>query len=130
MRDQYPGRVVAFKEPFKNIMQHTHFFLDPRQLWRLFLSSTMKAQGVYFGTDKIGHFTDMGMHYYRAFNKAKESGASDDAAIKKALCREAGKDRTFLRKVRPWWGHNYHFHVRIGCQPGSTESTSNATNAL
>ena len=44
-----------------------------------------------------------------------------NAAIKKALCREAGKDRTFLRKVRPWWGHNYHFHVRIGCQPGSPD---------
>ena len=44
-----------------------------------------------------------------------------NAAIKKALCREAGKDRAFLHKVRPWWGHNYHFHVRIACQPGSPE---------
>ena len=44
-----------------------------------------------------------------------------NAAIKKALCREAGSDRAFLHKVRPWWGHNYHFHVRIGCQPGSPE---------
>src|SRR5881394_241356 len=44
-----------------------------------------------------------------------------NAAIKKALCREAGKDRRFLHKVRPWWGHNYHFHVRISCPPGSTE---------
>ena len=38
-----------------------------------------------------------------------------------ALCREAGTDRAFLHKVRPWWGHNYHFHVRIGCQPGSPD---------
>ena len=44
-----------------------------------------------------------------------------NAAIKKALCREAGKDRAFLHKVRPWWGHNYHFHVRIGCPAGSPE---------
>jgi penicillin-insensitive murein endopeptidase len=44
-----------------------------------------------------------------------------NAAIKKALCREAGKDRGFLHKVRPWWGHDYHFHVRIVCQPGSPE---------
>ena len=44
-----------------------------------------------------------------------------NAAIKKALCRDAGKDRGFLHKVRPWWGHNYHFHVRIGCPPGSPE---------
>ena len=44
-----------------------------------------------------------------------------NAAIKKALCREAGADRAFLHKVRPWWGHDYHFHVRIACQPGSPE---------
>jgi penicillin-insensitive murein endopeptidase len=44
-----------------------------------------------------------------------------NAAIKKALCREAGKDRAFLHKVRPWWGHDYHFHVRMACQPGSPE---------
>jgi penicillin-insensitive murein DD-endopeptidase len=44
-----------------------------------------------------------------------------NAAIKKALCRDAGKDRGFLHKVRPWWGHNYHFHVRIGCPAGSPD---------
>ncbi|MGE3150540.1 MAG: penicillin-insensitive murein endopeptidase [Pseudorhodoplanes sp.] len=44
-----------------------------------------------------------------------------NAAIKKALCRAAGNDRGWLSKVRPWWGHNYHFHVRIGCPPGSPE---------
>jgi penicillin-insensitive murein endopeptidase len=38
-----------------------------------------------------------------------------NAAIKKALCREAGHDRAWLAKVRPWWGHDYHFHVRIYC---------------
>ena len=42
-----------------------------------------------------------------------------NAAIKKALCREAGKDRAWLHKVRPWWGHDYHFHVRIGCPADS-----------
>jgi penicillin-insensitive murein endopeptidase len=44
-----------------------------------------------------------------------------NAAIKKALCREAGHDRAFLHKVRPWWGHDYHFHVRMACQPGSPD---------
>ncbi len=42
-------------------------------------------------------------------------------AIKKALCRDAGTDRAWLRKVRPWYGHNWHMHIRIGCPPGSTE---------
>jgi penicillin-insensitive murein endopeptidase len=44
-----------------------------------------------------------------------------NAAIKKALCREAGTDRAFLHKVRPWWGHDYHFHVRMVCQADSPE---------
>jgi penicillin-insensitive murein endopeptidase len=38
-----------------------------------------------------------------------------NAAIKKALCREASGDRAWLHKVRPMWGHNYHFHIRLSC---------------
>jgi penicillin-insensitive murein DD-endopeptidase len=38
-----------------------------------------------------------------------------NAAIKKALCRNAGSDRAWLHKVRPWWHHDYHFHVRMRC---------------
>jgi penicillin-insensitive murein endopeptidase len=44
-----------------------------------------------------------------------------NAAIKKAMCREAGSDREWLAKVRPWWGHAEHFHVRINCPPDSPE---------
>lgn len=43
-------------------------------------------------------------------------------AIKKALCEQAprvGKNRDWLAKVRPWWNHHYHFHVRLECPPGS-----------
>lgn len=40
--------------------------------------------------------------------------------IKKALCQfERGSDRAWLRKVRPWWGHHYHFHVRLSCPAGA-----------
>ncbi|WP_210497409.1 penicillin-insensitive murein endopeptidase [Microvirga antarctica] len=42
-----------------------------------------------------------------------------NAAIKKALCREAGADRGWLTKVRPIFGHNYHFHIRIACPAGN-----------
>jgi penicillin-insensitive murein endopeptidase len=41
-------------------------------------------------------------------------------AIKKALCQQASGDRSWLRVVRPWWGHDYHFHVRLGCPAGSS----------
>jgi penicillin-insensitive murein endopeptidase len=44
-------------------------------------------------------------------------------AIKKAVCKSATAkegDRGWLSKVRPYWGHYYHFHVRIACPKGST----------
>jgi penicillin-insensitive murein DD-endopeptidase len=45
-----------------------------------------------------------------------------NAAIKRALCREAGPaDRDWLRKVRPWWGHMEHFHLRLACPAGNLQ---------
>ncbi|HMN37226.1 MAG TPA: penicillin-insensitive murein endopeptidase [Hyphomicrobium sp.] len=40
-------------------------------------------------------------------------------AIKKALCEAAGTDRGWLGKVRPYYGHYYHMHIRVGCPPDS-----------
>lgn len=40
-------------------------------------------------------------------------------AIKKALCRDVKGDRSWLHKIRPVVGHNYHFHIRIGCPKDS-----------
>lgn len=37
--------------------------------------------------------------------------------IKQALCRQERGDRDWLRKIRPWWGHDDHFHVRLKCPP-------------
>jgi penicillin-insensitive murein DD-endopeptidase len=38
--------------------------------------------------------------------------------IKAELCRWARGDRTWLAKVRPMFGHNYHFHIRMKCPAG------------
>ncbi len=36
------------------------------------------------------------------------------------MCKdESGSDRAWLRKIRPWWGHHYHFHVRLKCPAGA-----------
>ncbi len=48
-------------------------------------------------------------------------------AIKVALCRSAGADRAWLSKVRPMWGHNYHFHIRMNCPAGSENCEDQAT---
>ncbi|MCC9000828.1 MAG: penicillin-insensitive murein endopeptidase [Candidatus Contendobacter sp.] len=37
-----------------------------------------------------------------------------NAIIKQALC-DSETDRSWLDKVRPWWGHDAHFHVRLNC---------------
>ncbi|WP_316398004.1 penicillin-insensitive murein endopeptidase [Bradyrhizobium sp. 33ap4] len=50
-------------------------------------------------------------------------------AIKKALCREATGDRGWLSKIRPWWGHDYHFHIRMRCPPGSPACESQKAQA-
>lgn len=38
---------------------------------------------------------------------------------KVAMCNSATGDRSWLRKIRPWWGHHYHFHVRLTCPRGA-----------
>lgn len=41
---------------------------------------------------------------------------------KLAMCADARPgDRTWLRKIRPWWGHNDHFHVRLNCPAGAAD---------
>jgi penicillin-insensitive murein endopeptidase len=45
-------------------------------------------------------------------------------AIKKAVCQSAAAkepDHAWLNKIRPYWGHYYHFHVRIACPKGSAD---------
>ncbi|MGB0959163.1 MAG: penicillin-insensitive murein endopeptidase [Halocynthiibacter sp.] len=34
------------------------------------------------------------------------------------MCNDEKGDRAWLRKIRPWWGHHYHFHVRLKCPKG------------
>ena len=40
-------------------------------------------------------------------------------AVKKKLCDSETGDKAWLQKVRPIYGHNYHFHVRFFCPKGS-----------
>ncbi len=40
--------------------------------------------------------------------------------IKKALC-ETTNEAAWLNRVRPWWGHHYHFHVRLACPQGDKD---------
>ena len=45
-----------------------------------------------------------------------------NAAIKRRICEEtmgAPQRAAWLRKIRPWYGHDAHFHVRLSCPEGA-----------
>jgi len=44
--------------------------------------------------------------------------------IKRELCRSVTGERSWLRKIRPWWGHDDHFHARLSCPPDSPQCES------
>ncbi len=45
-----------------------------------------------------------------------------NAVIKTALCRSLpASDHAWLHRLRPWWEHDDHFHVRLQCPADSSE---------
>lgn len=68
-----------------------------------------------------------GVHQMRLLRLAAEDPAVDRIfvhwTIKAAMCqRYAGGDaetRRWLGRLRPWYGHDDHFHVRLRCPAGS-----------
>ncbi len=46
--------------------------------------------------------------------------------IKQAMCEREWEDRSFLRTLRPWFGHEDHMHVRLRCPAGSTDCSPQA----
>lgn len=46
-------------------------------------------------------------------------------AIKRGLCLSE-KDSAWLRKLRPWFGHDAHFHIRLRCPDDSNQCSQQA----
>ncbi len=44
-----------------------------------------------------------------------------NASVKRELCSLEPRGAPWIAKIRPWWGHHDHFHVRLGCPGGSSE---------
>jgi penicillin-insensitive murein endopeptidase len=65
-------------------------------------------------------------NWTRAHHEIIKAAAKDKAVArififpgaKVQMCADEKGDRAWLRKVRPWWGHNTHFHVRLACPRG------------
>lgn len=47
-------------------------------------------------------------------------------AIKRALCDATDGDRGWLGKLRPWWGHDDHFHIGLHCPAEDADCTERA----
>lgn len=63
----------------------------------------------------------------RAHHNILKAAASDPRVArififpgaKVQMCQDEKGDRSWLRKIRPWYGHHYHFHVRLACPKGA-----------
>lgn len=42
-------------------------------------------------------------------------------AVKRALCQDKKLHGPWLMRIRPWWGHEDHFHVRLSCPADSPD---------
>ncbi len=89
--------------------------LSPAERESISSISTQRAKGAYVN----GNWT-------RAHHEIIKAAAKDRrtarifvfAGAKVQMCRDETGDRRWLSKVRPWWGHHYHFHVRLACPRG------------
>ncbi len=87
MEARYPGQITGYnaKAHFNSIYNKAYFILDPRNVTTTIHSSSMKVYGVYLGTDKIGHFSDMGYHYYKIYMSALAKGDDEQQAMAEAV---------------------------------------------
>ena len=96
--------------------------LSPEERETLGAASVLKP-----GTRSIdaGAWTEAHMRFIRrAASDQEVARVFVHPAIKKALCEAAdrlGPSRAWLTRVRPWWGHDDHIHVRLKCPPGDGE---------
>lgn len=75
--------------------------------------------------DQRGLTREWSMELYRILRAAAKDPAVARIFItppaKIWMCENVpAGDRDWLRKIRPWWGHNDHFHVRLNCPRGTT----------
>lgn len=79
--------------------------------------STRRAKGAY-----------VNQNWSRAHHAILRAAAKDPKVArifvfpgaKVQMCKDEKGDRKWLRKIRPWWGHHYHFHVRLNCPKGAS----------
>lgn len=71
------------------------------------------------------NYTRWSPHYHDVLKRAAQDSNVErifvNPIIKGVLCRLEKGNRVWLRKIRPWWGHDAHFHVRLRCPQDSPQ---------
>ncbi|CAG0986850.1 hypothetical protein PHYC_02071 [Phycisphaerales bacterium] len=88
-KEAYPGQYTEYST-LDWIYTYSHAWLDPRRLITVWRSSTIKAYGVYFGSDKMSHFHHMGHFYYTAWRENLGKGMSESDAVANVIVRYSG----------------------------------------
>ena len=82
-RQMYPGQKTCQPAFWLNFA--SHFPLDLRRWTMLIQSSTVKANGVYFGGDKLVHFHNTSLYYYRRHRSLLAAGLDPEAAAQEVI---------------------------------------------
>ncbi len=81
-REAYGDKITIYKVHFKDGMHSgLHAPYDPRIIGRLWRSGTIRIYDTYLGTDKLGHFVDMGYRYYVPYRRAIRDGKNEEKAM-------------------------------------------------
>jgi penicillin-insensitive murein endopeptidase len=94
----------------------TDMTLSPERRESLSAISMRRAEGAFVN----GNWS-RGQHELvkRAAQDARTARIFIFPGAKVRMCEDETGDRSWLRKVRPWYGHHYHMHVRISCPRGA-----------
>ena len=73
-------------------------------------------------------------NWTRAHHEILKAAAKDKSVArifvfpgaKVQMCKDEKGNRAWLRKIRPWWGHHFHFHVRLNCPRGARNCVEQA----
>ncbi len=95
--------------------------LSPGERERLSSISLRRSAGAYTNDN----WTDQHMQVLKmAASDSRVARIFVFPGAKVRMCNEATGDRSWLNKIRPWWGHHYHFHVRLKC-PANARNCKN-----
>ena len=82
-QEAFPGQLIRHYDISMNLRGRMP--LDPRGLFMLSQSSTIRADGVYFGTDKLVHFHQLGRQYYHHYRNLIEQDLEPEDARRKTI---------------------------------------------